>query len=184
MNLGGGRFEEADVIDFVSLALKKRFGDENWILSYRNENIYLDRNAASRHNINFDELARAAADAAITLPQFAAAYTAGDLKANRFGSDAISQRISRSYFAGRTGDVFLVRKPYYVKSPDTAGHGTPYSYDTNVPVIFWESRFVSGRYSSEASPADIAPTLASILHITRPSVAVGRVLAEALKPRF
>src|SRR5262249_28799179 len=148
--------------------------------SYQNENLYLDPNAASRRHVPFAEVARAAADAALTLPQFAGAYTSEDFQAVRFGGDVISQRIARSYFRGRTGDVLLIPRPYYVASKKTSGHGTPYSYDTNVPVLFWGSWFVPGRFSGAASPADIAPTLASILHINRPSVAVGRVLTEAL----
>jgi arylsulfatase A-like enzyme len=181
MHLGGGRFDSNEVIDFISSVLKGRFGNETWVRAYQNENLYLDRSAASRHNINPTELARAAADAALTLPEFAAAYTEEDFKGYRFASDAVSQRIARNYFPGRTGDVLLVPKPYYLGSQSTSGHGTPYSYDTNVPVIFWGQSFAPGRYSTAASPADIAPTLASILHITRPSGAVGRVLTEALR---
>jgi predicted AlkP superfamily pyrophosphatase or phosphodiesterase len=180
MDLGGGRYNDEDVVSVVSSKLVEQFGDAKWLLSFENDNIYLDRNEALRHGVDFSELARAAADATQSLPQFAAAYTAEDFKENRFGFDAIAQRISRSYFAGRTGDVFLLPLPYYVTAQNTTGHGTPYSYDTNVPVVFWGAWFVPGRYTDAASPADIAPTLASILHVTRPSVAVGRVLTEAL----
>jgi hypothetical protein len=111
----------------------------------------------------------------------AGAYTAEDFESGRIGGDVISQRIARSYYRGRTGDVLIVQKPYYVASKKSTGHGSPYSYDTNVPVILWGAWFAPGRYTGAASPADIAPTLSSILHITRPSGAVGRTLTESLR---
>ena len=181
MGLGGGRYSESEAADVITKALVKRFGDETWVLAHNNENIYLDWDAAARRKVPISDLAHEAAKAALTLSQIAAAFTEDDLKMNRVGPDAISQRVVRNYFAGRTGDVFLVPKPYYVSSDKTTGHGTPYSYDTNVPVILWGPFFAPGRYASVASPADIAPTLAFILHVTRPSVAVGRILKEALR---
>jgi predicted AlkP superfamily pyrophosphatase or phosphodiesterase len=181
LSLGGGRFTNAAVIDAISTELVKKFGPQKWVLSYVNGNLYLDSNLASRQHIAFPDLMRAAASAALALPQFAAAYTADDFSAGHFASDSVSRRIARNFFASRSGDVVLIPKPYWVVSDKTTGHGTPYSFDTNVPVIFWGIWFAPGRYAREASPADIAPTLASILRITRPSGAVGRVLTEALR---
>ena len=121
-----------------------------------------------------------ARDRVLTLPEYARAFTEEDLKAGSLPLEPLSQRVGRNYFPGRTGDVLIIQKPYYVSSDNTTGHGSPYSYDSNVPVILWGASFVAGRYPSAASPADIAPTLATILHVIRPSGAVGRVLTEAL----
>jgi len=100
-----------------------------------------------------------------------------------FSKDALEAfakaAIEGENLGGHKDSDLLIPKPYWVVSDKTTGHGTPYSFDTNVPVIFWGTWFAPGRYVREASPADIAPTLASILRITRPSGAVGRVLAEA-----
>jgi arylsulfatase A-like enzyme len=180
LGLGGGRYTDGDVIQAVSMALEKKFGAEKWLVAYEDQNIYLNYDAATRHGLKITDLARAAADAALSLPQFAFAFTEEDLKSGRLPSDPLFQRVRRSYFSGRTGDVLLVQKPYYVSNDTTTGHGSPYNYDSNVPVILWGPFFTPGRYSSAASPADIAPTLAWILHITRPSSAIGRVLSEAL----
>jgi arylsulfatase A-like enzyme len=62
-----------------------------------------------------------------------------------------------------------------------ATHGTPYSYDTHVPLIIMGAGVAPGRYTQAASPADIAPTLARLLRVQAPSSTVGRVLLEALR---
>jgi arylsulfatase A-like enzyme len=179
--VGGGRFTEGDVTAAVTTALTKRFGEEKWVRAYESENVYLDPVAAERRRVSVAEVSRVAADAVRTLPQIAAAYTADDFESGRISEDTISQRVARSYYRGRTGDVLVIPKPYFTASKKSSGHGSPYSYDTNVPVILWGSWFVPGRYTSAVSPADIAPTLSSILRITRPSTAVGRTLSEAIR---
>jgi hypothetical protein len=48
-------------------------------------------------------------------------------------------------------------------------------------MIIMGAGVISGRYLEPASPADIAPTLSMLLHVTAPSSATGRVLVEAIK---
>jgi arylsulfatase A-like enzyme len=52
-----------------------------------------------------------------------------------------------------------------------------------VPVIFYGAGIAPGTYYSDASPADIAPTLATLLKIEIPSNCVGRILSEAIKAK-
>jgi hypothetical protein len=60
-------------------------------------------------------------------------------------------------------------------------HGTPYSYDTHVPVILFGAGVAAGSYATVSSPADIAPTLSLLLKVEKPSNAVGRILTEAIR---
>ena len=60
-------------------------------------------------------------------------------------------------------------------------HGTPYSYDTNVPLMIQGSKWIKpGRYGQYAETVDIAPTLAQILNVRVPSASEGKVLTQAL----
>jgi hypothetical protein len=82
----------------------------------------------------------------------------------------------------------IVPKAYWVwdfsypKSPRTYGttHGTPYNYDQHVPVLFMGFGIRPGDYYGEASPADIAPTLAALCGVALAS-RDGHLLAEAVK---
>jgi len=86
------------------------------------------------------------------------------------------------FYANRSGDVVLIPDPYsYLGEGVLATHGSPYSYDTHVPLIIVASGLIPGHYYDAASPADIAPTVSLLLKTTPPSSAVGRVLTEALR---
>ena len=64
-----------------------------------------------------------------------------------------------------------------------ADHGAPYSYDQHVPLAFYGAAFKAGVYRDEVEPIDLAPTLAVMLGINKPTSASGRVLTEAITLR-
>jgi hypothetical protein len=93
--------------------------------------------------------------------------------------DPVVRAARLSQFPGRSGDVILVPKAYWLMSTGTTTHGTYYGYDRHVPVVLYGAGVKPGRYWGAASPADIAPTLAALCGITMAHTD-GRVLAEAL----
>ena len=61
-------------------------------------------------------------------------------------------------------------------------HGSPWEYDTHIPLVFYGRRFVRPMTSNEpASQQDIVPTLAALLGTTPPKTASGRVLPQVVK---
>src|SRR5207253_3959888 len=116
-------------------------------------------------------------------------FTRAQLENNFISSaDPIARRVLNGFYPQRSGDVIIVFEPFSIlfDLPDdptdphsTATHGSPYSYDTHVPLIIMGQRFAAGRYTQAATPADIATTLADVLRVQAPSCAVGRVLSEA-----
>lgn len=97
------------------------------------------------------------------------------------------QQFARGYFPGRSGQLFMVsregefivdRNPLYAFM-----HGSPWSYDTHVPLIFYGPSYVKPLVSKDrVSQQEVVPTLAALLGTAPPSTAVGRTLREALLP--
>ena len=83
-----------------------------------------------------------------------------------------------------SGDLMVVVKPYWYFGTGTTGssHGTPYAYDTNVPLLIMGKRWIRpGAYGQYAEVVDIAPTLAHLLGVRPPASAEGLVLTETLR---
>ncbi len=130
---------------------------------------------------------RAVTDAALAQPGVAEVFRAEQLQ-NRPATQSPTRRaMAAGYFPGRSGDLFIVNKPYWLMDGTPAGktrsygtgHGTPYNYDQHVPVLFMGFGIQHGEYHADATPADIAPTLASLCGITLAS-RDGQVLADAI----
>ena len=130
---------------------------------------------------------QAVSDAALSQPGVAAVYWAEDLQGRPATQNPIRSAVADSYFAGRSGDLYIVPKPYWLADGTPAGktrsygtgHGTPYNYDQHVPILLMGYGIQPGDYYREVTPADIAPTLASLCGITL-APRDGHVLAEAL----
>ena len=60
-------------------------------------------------------------------------------------------------------------------------HGSGYSYDTHVPVIFYGKGIKKGTSSALYGIRDIAPTIAKLLQIEFPDGTTGEIINEVLE---
>jgi predicted AlkP superfamily pyrophosphatase or phosphodiesterase len=177
----GGRVDAASIPNAIATGLNKRFGEEKWVVSFVNGNVYLDEGAIARRKLDLAEVESVASEAAMRVPGLAFAITATQIRNGWLKNNPIVTSVANGFFPGRSGNLIIVPRPFFIIGSLVANHGTPYSYDTHVPVILYGPGIAAGNYRSGSSPADIAPTLSSLLGIERPSNAVGRILTEAIK---
>ncbi len=204
-NLAGRRYQKADLLKVAEEGLQARYARKDrpatdYIQTFSNKNeteqgllnsnFYLNRAALQRDGVDLDEAERVLGEAVMKVPGVARYFTRKQLENNSVPSaDAVARRVLHGFYSGRSGDVIIVYEPYTIQfdPPDdptdprsSATHGSPYSYDTHVPLIIMGRGFAVGKYAQAAAPTDIAPTLAHLLGLEAPSCSVGRVLAEAL----
>lgn len=114
-------------------------------------------------------------------------YRAEELADRPSTHSPLREAMAASYSTKRSGDLFIVPKPYWLMDSTPAGqarrygtgHGTPWNYDQHVPVLLMGFGIRTGEYHGTITPADIAPTLASLCGITL-APRDGHVLGEAL----
>ena len=175
--MGGGRMPVRVVQDAVQARLDERYGKAKWILNSV-EWITLDRELIRQKKLSENEVEQVAAEAARAVPHVARVYTRGDLMSGRTGGDTISRRVLNGFNAQRSPDIMVILEPYWVYGAKGATHGSPYNYDSHVPIIFMGPGIKPGKYNKPAAPNDIAPTIATMLEVEIPSGSSGRVLEE------
>ncbi len=181
--IGGGRMPTKAVTDAVQAALDQKFGKAKWIANPGSETLYLDHELIREKKQDLAEMQKIAAEGARSVPHVARVYTAAQLLAGAAVDDAIGRRVRNGYNAERGGDLMIILEPYWMYGSKGTTHGSPYNYDTHVPIIFMGPGIKAGRYNQAAKPNDIAPTLATMLDVEIPSGSAGRVLDEILIPR-
>ncbi|MEZ4904548.1 MAG: hypothetical protein R2822_23780 [Spirosomataceae bacterium] len=72
-------------------------------------------------------------------------------------------------------------EPGWMSSSIAATHGSPYNYDTHIPLLFYGWGIKAGETFSRTSVADTAPTLAALLKILEPSGNIGHIIEDVLK---
>ena len=60
-------------------------------------------------------------------------------------------------------------------------HGSGYTYDTHVPLIFFGKKIVQGESNVKTKITDIAPTIAKLLGLKQMSDSTGEVLSFVIK---
>jgi predicted AlkP superfamily pyrophosphatase or phosphodiesterase len=171
-----GRFSRDQVYQTIEAALAEKYGPGKWVVGSAELSPYLNHDLLRQKHAALAEAEEIAADAVRKLPYIFRVYTSAQLEHENLAGDPIGTLMQRGYYRGRAADLFIVQKPYWLASKDGTSHGTPFSYDTHVPVIFLGRGIRPGRYDENVRTADIAPTLAALLGVNTPSGSVGRVL--------
>jgi len=111
-------------------------------------------------------------------------YTRSQLARGDVPNTPIGQKYANSYSPYGGWYVIVVPPPYVLFGESTGtDHGSPYTYDSHVPLLFYGLPFQPGTYRASVEPVDMVATLASLLGINAPTHAVGRVLTESLASR-
>ena len=131
--------------------------------------------------MSVEDAERVAQAAIISVPGVHQALTSADLAIGRAHGLRTAEVLS--FFPGRSGNIYYEMEPYILVTDAATGtgHGTPWAYDQQVPLLWYGSRIVPGVRRTPAAVADIAPTLSALLGLTAPGGSQGRVLAEALR---
>lgn len=177
-----GRLNGREVVDAANKALGARFGEGKWVVGFVNDQLYLDHKLLADKKVNGAEAERVAGEAALSVSGIVSYFTRTQIMEGRMAAGPIARRVTNGFYPKRSGDVWVITKPLYFFSegeiPTT--HGSPYNYDTHVPIILVGAGVLPGRYNAACSPSDIAPTLAALLAVEPPANRTGRVLVEAL----
>jgi hypothetical protein len=178
----GGRLNDPLFIRTMNEALRKKFGPGDWLMPGPSFMPYLNLKLIHEKALDRTAVEHTAAEAAAAFPHIARVYTRTQLLNGSVQQDPISRAISVGFYGPRSPDLILVPEPYYLfATNDATTHGTPYDYDNHVPVIFMGPGIKAGTYRERIAVNDIAPTLAEILGVERPSGSMGNVLREILE---
>jgi predicted AlkP superfamily pyrophosphatase or phosphodiesterase len=109
-------------------------------------------------------------------------YTEAVLKQSDFEEGGVKGKIIRGYHPQRSGDIAFVLEPGWIESGSVQGttHGSPYAYDTHVPMLFFGFGVKRGTSAVYHPITDIAPTLAVLLQVMFPSGCTGQPVSELL----
>ncbi|MDQ2822156.1 MAG: alkaline phosphatase family protein [Pseudomonadota bacterium] len=179
-----GRVDGVKLTAALNSMLAARYGKEKLVIAQSVPNLHLDYAA-------IDKLGLAHADVENTAAQFLRAqtgiadvFTRTQFESGATGTTRIGTLMRRAWHRELSGDLVIVTKPYWFFGSSSSGtsHGSPYAYDTNVPLVMSGTKWIKpGNYGQYAETVDIAPTLANILRIRPPAGAEGRVLTELLR---
>jgi predicted AlkP superfamily pyrophosphatase or phosphodiesterase len=179
MGFDAGRIRIGKLSATLEEALARELGPGKYVATIQHTDIYFRPGVYQRLVENPRALA-VALEVVKSTPGVWRVYRKEDLLRARNDADPITRAAANSHFEGRSGDIVLLPRAYWITSTSTTTHGTGHRYDTRVPLVLFGQGIRPGQYLEPASPIDIAPTLGFLASVTL-SDPMGRVLTEALE---
>lgn len=181
-----GRYFSFDEVDKASglEALKAEFGTgAELIETFFQPYLYLDRDLIDAQGLDIREVAGKVAEELRKLPGIAYAVSSHDLRTGNVARTPVSQAVLANFHEDRSGDIYVVFEPHwFVADFDglsvTGSHGSPWAYDTHVPLIWMGPEITPGKIARRVETVDVAPTIATYLGIRFPSGTRGNPLDE------
>jgi len=157
--------------------LQDTFGgaaDTRWLDAVSPPWFYLNRRAVAASGKSLEEVSRSLADYLATQSGVARTFTREQLNAVNSESEEMARIVKRSYHPDRSGDVYMLLKPYYLLGgPTSTGttHGSPYEYDRHVPLLAFGPGVAGGTKAEAVTPQAAAAILAQFLGVKPPKEA-------------
>lgn len=179
-----GYVEMADLVATVESDLTARFGEGKWVRRRVKDQLYLNDSLVTARRLDHALVQAAAAEVVRRHPGVAAAFTGAELVGAAQANDKAAM-VQRAFMQQRSGDVcFLLRPGYLPAWPGMerkgTDHGSPWNYDTHIPVIFFGKGVQQGEVTRPTTITDIAPTVCAIVGMALPDAASGTIVTEVL----
>jgi len=167
-------------------ALKARYGiGKELITTYSHPYLYLNRAEIRRKGLSQLVVEQAVADEVARFDGVAMAIPSSALASGRLPDTPLIRSVVRNYNPRRSGDIYLVFEPNrFINDFDgltvAATHGSPWRYDTYVPIMFAGKGISAKQISRPVETIDIASTLSLMIGAKPPSGSTGSPLVEVL----
>jgi predicted AlkP superfamily pyrophosphatase or phosphodiesterase len=173
------RFNPNQFKTILNSFLGVQFGVGDWVLDYIDRQVYLNHNLVYLNNLSLEEVQNRAATFALQFRGISHVLTSTAMQNGYFGA-SYGHRMQNGFYPRRAGDLMLNFMPGWIEErPDTRSlPGSMYDYDTHVPLILFGWRIPARQVEEPVDMTWVAPTLARILHISRPTASDGVTIRE------
>ncbi|PQJ27273.1 alkaline phosphatase family protein [Rubritalea profundi] len=170
----------------VIARIKKKFGIEGKMIEgYDHPYIYLTSEIIKDPKIDLAALETMIAKELVAFPSVSYAVPSTSLERGTVPENILTRAVLNNYNPARSGNIYVVFNPgWFINDLDGLSvacvHGSPWRYDTYVPIIFAGNGIKPQKVSRRVHTVDVALTLATAIGTRPPSGAAGEVLLEVV----
>jgi len=180
MGLEGARVYPITLKKLIDDELGAKLGLKNAVAVVDETDVYLDWKVIADKKLDLLVVRRAVAAILMRQPEVAISVAGDDLG----GPDPLGllKALQAGYHPDRSGDVLVVLKPFRVIEVEVGGtsHGSPYSYDAEVPMLLWGRGVKPVVHPGRVRSVDVAATAAALMELGNPASCEGSAVSEVL----
>jgi len=154
------------------------------ISNYSNFQFFLNHDLIDSTGLSAEDICNTIIEISQKMPGVDTAILGRDLKKG-ISTEGINNKVQNGWNSQRSGDVALIMKPgwlsVYYETHGGTSHGSPWAYDTHVPLLFYGFGIESGYTNEITWVEDIVPTVAAIIKVQPPMGSTGIVIDDVLE---
>lgn len=179
-HIPAGYFNKKAFKKNVESVLKQQFKVDGLVKNISNNQLFLNREVIKTNNLNLNTIQEFLVQKIILFKHIDKAYSAKTLSTTQFVS-GVGALVQNGFHQKHSGDVVFVLEPAVISYPEKGStHGSSFSYDTHVPLLFYGAGIQNGTTLDRTEVIDIAPTISSLLGISFPNGCTGEPIKAVL----
>lgn len=178
LKIPAGYFETSDFRKDLADYAMRTFGVKNLIKNVYNNQVYLNDEALKDIGKSVREVEDILAQWIFTHKDIDEVYTSTVLRSSEY-TKGIPYLLQQGFNHNRSGNILLVLKNDVISYSKTgSSHGSGFSYDTQVPLLFFGKGIKHGETFRRTEIPDIASTITSLLGIPQTNGNSGNPIEE------
>jgi arylsulfatase A-like enzyme len=180
-NVPAGIWSDSETQSSLNKILEEKYKVKNLVISMDNYQVNLNNTAIKKEGLNEEAIKLDAIQYLQTQPAIAFAVDMQKAQTANLPEE-LRSRIINGYSIEHSGVIQIILKPGWFSGHGATGttHGTWNPYDTHIPLVFMGWGIKHGSLTRQTHMTDIAPTVASLLHIQAPNGNIGKTISEVL----
>lgn len=170
-----GYFDAKACVNLINSEFKRKYKVDSIIENYSNSQLSIAKNMVDKYKLNSDFVEEKIIEIIRGFAGVKEVFIIDDLK--KGAASDMGKKVLNGYFKGRSGELYIILKPGWIhhRGKGTT-HGSGYSYDTHVPLLFMGAGVRHGSSNQRVNIRDIAPTIATLINVSFPNGTTGKPL--------
>ena len=178
-----GYYSESDILESVDNKLVAIYNQENLIESFSNFQFFINHDLVNSLNLDAELIEKQILAASLEIKSVKSGLTRRDLLSENY-SYGVNQKVQKGWNTLASGDVALIMEPGWL--PDGyaknggSSHGSPWAYDTHVPLLFFGVGINNGSTLVKTEVEDIVPTISAAIGVQAPMGSTGLTINDVV----
>ena len=179
--INAGYVNGKDITRKLKKELYKEYAD-SLVMKYTNQQVYLNDSVILAKKLDKFAVEKFCVRVLLSLDEVSDALCGEQLQLQTQNDLLFKALVQRGYHNKRSGDILVSYKPGFIDYDKTGTtHGTSFSYDTHVPLLFYGNGIKAGNTLRPVYITDIASTICQLLNLPYTNGNIGNPIYEVIK---
>ncbi len=172
--IDAGRINSTKIFDEAEKAIRRRYGnppgDQNWCGPLTNASIFMTPEFWKRTGADSVMVQNILKEAILPVEGIETVFTRQEIMKGISDNNPLWQYVKNAYYPSRGGDVVIIQKEYWIfnySDDQVTGttHGSPWWYDTHVPMLMNGPGITPGTFDQPVGPNDLIAKIAEYMKL-------------------